>query len=431
MKKVNYSKQNYTKTLRVGDISKKVLLLILLVIPLVFFNCKEDDSTPTPVDDGVNIVDSDGDGVEDTDDNCVDIANADQLDGDGDGFGDVCDNCVAVANPNQNDGDSDGMGDACDNCPDVANLDQLDSDNDGIGNLCDNCGDLANTDQLDVDNDGVGNLCDNCPNVANPDQADTDNDGIGDACDGVDPKVKVTFIANEGVMIEFEDQKVMIDGMNRFANLNGWVSPTNTQLLAIENGDPPYDDIDVIMVTHNHGDHYSGTAIRNYLTDHPDTKIIVPTSVLPNFAGFASQIVDFEVNKFERIGLVVNGINIDVLEVEHFDQFGMDFSGEESLAFIVNMNGKIFFHTGDIDYVDSQLDVFNLLADNITAVVIPTFGDLVNPANRDALINNVAPDQIICSHFLISQMNTTLQQIGTIYPSDVEIFNVPFTVIEY
>ncbi len=35
--------------------------------------------------------DTDGDGVIDLADNCVDIANADQSDIDGDGLGDVCD----------------------------------------------------------------------------------------------------------------------------------------------------------------------------------------------------------------------------------------------------------------------------------------------------------------------------------------------------
>ncbi len=35
--------------------------------------------------------DTDGDGVNDLADNCVDIANADQADLDGDGLGDVCD----------------------------------------------------------------------------------------------------------------------------------------------------------------------------------------------------------------------------------------------------------------------------------------------------------------------------------------------------
>ncbi len=73
-----------------------------LVFPLV-----EPDAPPPG--------DRDNDDVLDPDDNCPDIANADQHDEDRDGVGDVCDNCPHVENTSQDDnGDGDGLGVACD-----------------------------------------------------------------------------------------------------------------------------------------------------------------------------------------------------------------------------------------------------------------------------------------------------------------------------
>ncbi|MFQ6047729.1 MAG: thrombospondin type 3 repeat-containing protein [Phycisphaerae bacterium] len=60
------------------------------------------------------LADADGDGVEDTSDNCPNVANAAQTDTDGDGVGDACDNCPNAANANQADTDADGLGDVCD-----------------------------------------------------------------------------------------------------------------------------------------------------------------------------------------------------------------------------------------------------------------------------------------------------------------------------
>lgn len=179
--------------------------------------------------------DTDGDGVRDFDDNCVDVVNPSQEDRDGDGEGDACepdvdgdglddgvDNCPDIPNPAQEDLDLDGLGDACDpdqdgdlvedvldNCPRLANAGQEDLDGDGEGDVCDldddgdevpdlddNCALDANTDQLDADGDGAGDVCDddddddgvlddfdNCRIDANPAQEDLDGDGTGDACD--------------------------------------------------------------------------------------------------------------------------------------------------------------------------------------------------------------------------------------------------------
>jgi len=187
-------------------------------------------------------IDTDGDGVPDTDDNCVDAVNPDQADSDGDGVGDACegdrdsdgilddgdgtgepgdgtcvggettdcdDNCIETPNADQADSDADGVGDVCDPDRDGDGVPQdgdgngTDGDNpcaDGATTGCDdNCPDTPNDDQLDSDGDGAGDACDpgdgdadgdgvlddidNCVDVPNSDQIDSDGDGLGDACD--------------------------------------------------------------------------------------------------------------------------------------------------------------------------------------------------------------------------------------------------------
>lgn len=70
--------------------------------------------------------DTDGDGVPNITDNCINVANSDQADVDQNGRGDVCD-----------DYDRDGIINSKDNCRDVPNYDQKDTDGDGIGDVCD------------------------------------------------------------------------------------------------------------------------------------------------------------------------------------------------------------------------------------------------------------------------------------------------------
>jgi len=79
--------------------------------------------------------------------------------------------------------DGDGIEDSVDNCPNTPNPDQSDVDGDGIGDVCDNDGDDDDDDIVDSDGDGIEDLVDNCPYTPNPDQSDVDGDGIGDVCD--------------------------------------------------------------------------------------------------------------------------------------------------------------------------------------------------------------------------------------------------------
>jgi hypothetical protein len=170
-----------------------------------------------PLDSG-EWFDTDLDGLgnnEDTDDDNDSVLDSDDLypldasesaDTDGDGVGDNADFFPNNASETT-DNDLDGIGDNSDNCVSVANTDQLDTDGDTLGNACDPDDDndglndendalpLDASEQDDTDGDGIGNNADTdddgdsisdsdeVSNGTNPLLADTDGDGIDDNID--------------------------------------------------------------------------------------------------------------------------------------------------------------------------------------------------------------------------------------------------------
>jgi hypothetical protein len=130
--------------------------------PLFFCDTPDNEPSCVPFRTGeftgnVSETDGDGDGIQDDNDNCPSVFNAlrpidgdVQPDKDGDGVGDVCDPCPfdadtdACTSVNPDDLDGDEIPNSQDNCVNLPNPEQLDDDEDGKGDACDKCPDYPN-----------------------------------------------------------------------------------------------------------------------------------------------------------------------------------------------------------------------------------------------------------------------------------------------
>ncbi len=158
------------------------------------------------------LVDTDGDGIDDTKDLCPETIGTEanngcpevEEDSDGDGIVDATDKCPNKRGSRSNGGcpagdtDADGIPDENDKCPDLAGIKAnggcpADKDKDGIYDKDDKCPALAGPAEAggcppDTDGDGVYDPVDNCPEHKGSSELygcppDSDNDGFHDGKD--------------------------------------------------------------------------------------------------------------------------------------------------------------------------------------------------------------------------------------------------------
>ncbi|MCB0277891.1 MAG: MBL fold metallo-hydrolase [Calditrichaeota bacterium] len=224
--------------------------------------------------------------------------------------------------------------------------------------------------------------------------------------------VTITYIGNDGVYISDGKRAVIIDTLP--GNLSGWRQVANSVQSQIENGTGNFTDIKAVLITHNHGDHYSTTSVNNFLSKHPQATLIAPPQVLANFNSGQENPVSPAFSMSDAV--VVDSIRITVLHMRHFNQFGNDFSAVQNFAYIVEIGGKRIIHFGDVEYADTNFTPFNLSTAVVDLVLIPTFNTLISSENNLLIKNQVNPLKIVGLHL---QSTTNPSTVRNNFPNAI------------
>ena len=90
--------------------------------------------------------------------------------------------------------------------------------------------------------------------------------------------IEITYIANCGFLLEMDSKKIIIDGLFT-EGYNRYTTPDSATQILLTSGTTPFDNIDFIFVSHNHGDHFNSNVLIKCMLSNPACKLICPSQV--------------------------------------------------------------------------------------------------------------------------------------------------------
>jgi L-ascorbate metabolism protein UlaG (beta-lactamase superfamily) len=172
-------------------------------------------------------------------------------------------------------------------------------------------------------------------------------DGLPGAVGRREP-LRLTFIANAGVLVSSGDKKVLIDGLFDKPNPE-YRAPSPDVLAKIMKGEAPYDGVDLVLVTHDHPDHFDARLVARYLETVPGPILLAPADAVAELRKAAADWAKIE-PRVVSLDLKVGEKDERELEQIPITAFRTLHGKEESpmnVMFLFELAGWRIFHEGD------------------------------------------------------------------------------------
>jgi Tol biopolymer transport system component/L-ascorbate metabolism protein UlaG (beta-lactamase superfamily) len=171
-------------------------------------------------------------------------------------------------------------------------------------------------------------------------------------------ELKLAYVANMGVLVASGETKVLIDALFERPNPD-YRAPAPETLAKLMKGEPPFDGIDLVLITHNHPDHLDpGLAVR-YLETFPEPLLLAPAdaaeairqAAAADWPKIGPRVTAVDLKVGDKRSLTLKGVAVTACRTLH--------SGDRdvpmNLMYILEIDGRRVWHEGD---PNGRCDVF-------------------------------------------------------------------------
>ena len=213
--------------------------------------------------------------------------------------------------------------------------------------------------------------------------------------------MKITWLGQAGFLLETDRLKIIIDPY-----LSESCLKLNPDLYRRMPVDEKYLEIepDVIIITHDHLDHYDPDTLKNYLNKNGGITVLSPASVFEKIIKFGNK---HNYVKFDRhTEWSVGDIRFSAVKAVHSD--------ERAIGVIIETDGKKYYHTGDTLY---NTEIFDDISDDIFAlfVVVNGRGNNMNQADAERFAARIGAKYVVPMHWGLHD---------DLYPDSLNVNNI-------
>ena len=167
-------------------------------------------------------------------------------------------------------------------------------------------------------------------------------------------ETEVTYVGNSGFLIKIGDKKILIDALFKgFAGSYELPQEVQDKLTLAQ---APFDDVDLILVTHAHGDHVDPSMVTEHMKNNPNAIFASTQQLVDHLKDSTNRSIGFNPTKEKSDKKEIQGFSIETFLLPH----GPD-SRIINIGFLISANGITLFQTGDFDNEQYTFEEFRAL----------------------------------------------------------------------
>lgn len=217
----------------------------------------------------------------------------------------------------------------------------------------------------------------------------------------------VKYLGNEALFIKVDDNKILFDPFFH-DNIRIYQLVPDFLKSKITNGLAPFNNINVVFISHAHRDHFAVDEVVQYLLKYPQVKLVAPQQAIEKII---KQLTEnkLTIDKQRLIGvklafgdqpwqMTLDELVIDAVRIPHA---GWPSRAEvENIVFRVTLNGSsTIMHMGDADPDDDHyLPYKSFWQKKVTDINFPPYWFLYSAEGRDILDNIIGAKSNIGVH---------------------------------
>lgn len=229
----------------------------------------------------------------------------------------------------------------------------------------------------------------------------------------------IGFFGIDGFFIAHQGQHILIDALIAEDLV---VDPLITATLLA--GQPPLNEIDLMLITHNHTDHFDPNTVLQFLRGHPETEVLSTSQVVADLLSLLEaddplreRIVAVEFDDGDAITLTLNQVRLTAFDLPHPGSTTM-----ENHGFMLHLGDLNLLHTGDLDYSFNSLDECPFNGYPLDYAFLPTM--MVNYSTYESLQEWLGEGTLVPMHYsttgpYAAQGARDLQQIQEWFPEGI------------